>query len=147
MILRATVQRNFQTITCSQLKQVTVQKSIAELWTAVSNQMIRYQLTHTRLDQIHGFTISFSVLILPWFWQMLLRNWKISSKSLFWMWKQRANSRWQQQSYFTSILNNFSSRNFQIGIIFDPAVHNHKIKHYLNIIRENFMKMQNGYYR
>ena len=33
---------------------------------------------------LHGFTISVPVLILAVFWQLLLRNKKISSKSLFW---------------------------------------------------------------
>ena len=31
---------------------MTVQKSIAELWTVISNQMIKYQLLHTRYDLI-----------------------------------------------------------------------------------------------
>ena len=34
--------------------KATVQKSIAELWTIISNQMIKYQLPHTRSDQISG---------------------------------------------------------------------------------------------
>ena len=34
------------------LKKVTFQNSIAELWTLTSNQMIPYQLPHTRFDQI-----------------------------------------------------------------------------------------------
>ena len=43
----------FQTITSyRQLEKVTVQKSTAELWTVISNQMIKYQLPHTRFDQI-----------------------------------------------------------------------------------------------
>ena len=35
------------------------------------------------MDLIHGFTISFPVLILPVFWQLLLRNWAISSNLCF----------------------------------------------------------------
>ena len=31
---------------------MTVQKSIAELWTVISNQMIKNQLLHTRYDLI-----------------------------------------------------------------------------------------------
>ena len=34
--------------------KATVQKSIAKLWTVISNQMIKYQLPHTRSDQISG---------------------------------------------------------------------------------------------
>ena len=38
----------FQTITLQiQFEKVTVQKSIAELWTVISNQIIKYQLSHT----------------------------------------------------------------------------------------------------
>ena len=33
-------------------EKVTVQKSIAELWTVVSDQMINYQLPHGRFEQI-----------------------------------------------------------------------------------------------
>ena len=43
----------FQTITPQSLfEKVTVQKSIAELWTVISDQMIKYQLSHARFDQI-----------------------------------------------------------------------------------------------
>ena len=43
----------FETITSwSQFEKVTVQKSIAELWIVVSNQMIKYQLSHTRFNQL-----------------------------------------------------------------------------------------------
>ena len=49
---------------------------------------------------IHGFTISVQVLLLPIFRQFLLRNGKISSKSLFWNERtQRADNRWQQQLF------------------------------------------------
>ena len=37
----------------SQFEKVTVKKSIAELLTVISNQMIKYQLPHTRFDQIN----------------------------------------------------------------------------------------------
>ena len=68
---------------------------------------------------IHGFTILVPVLIWLVFWQLLQRNGKILSKSLFWNEQtQRADSRWQQESYFTSTLINFSIIYFQIGIIF-----------------------------
>ena len=41
------LETKFQTITSSsQFEKVIVQKSIAELWTIISNQMIRYQLSH-----------------------------------------------------------------------------------------------------
>ena len=43
----------FQPITStSQFEKLTVQKPIAELWTVISNQRIKYQLPHTRFDQI-----------------------------------------------------------------------------------------------
>ena len=62
---------------------------------------------------------SISVLILSVFRHLLLRNWKISSKSLFWnKWTQHADRRWQQESYFTSTLINCSIIYLQIGIIF-----------------------------
>ena len=41
----------FQTVT-SQFGNVTIQKSIVELWTVISDQMIKYQLIHTRFGQI-----------------------------------------------------------------------------------------------
>ena len=42
-----------QTITFqSPFEKVTAQKPTAELWTVISNQMIKRQLPHTRLDQI-----------------------------------------------------------------------------------------------
>ena len=43
----------FQTITSwSQFEKVTVQKSIAELCTVISNRMIKYELHYTLFDQI-----------------------------------------------------------------------------------------------
>ena len=36
----------------SQFEKVTVQRSTAELWTVIFNQMMKYQLTHTWFDQI-----------------------------------------------------------------------------------------------
>ena len=33
-------------------QKVTVQKSLVELWTVISNRMIKYQLPHTRFDEI-----------------------------------------------------------------------------------------------
>ena len=43
----------FQTITSLvHFEKVTLQKSIAELRTVISNQIINYQLPRTRLDQI-----------------------------------------------------------------------------------------------
>ena len=35
-----------------QFEKVNTQNSIAELWTVISNQMIKYQLVRTRFDQI-----------------------------------------------------------------------------------------------
>ena len=60
------------------------------------------------ITAIHGFTISVQVLIFPFF----------SCKSLLWNEQtQRADSRWQQQSYFTTTSINFSIIYFQIGIM------------------------------
>ena len=43
----------FQTIaSLSQFEKVTVQKSIAVLWTVISNQMVKYQIPDKQLDQI-----------------------------------------------------------------------------------------------
>ena len=36
----------------SQFEKVTIQKSTAELWAVISNQMIKYQFPHTWFDQI-----------------------------------------------------------------------------------------------
>ena len=51
MVSKATVQE-------TKIKQskitvkVTVQKAIPELWSDISNKMIKYQLSHIRFDQI-----------------------------------------------------------------------------------------------
>ena len=46
----------FQTISSlSQFEKVTVQKPIAEYWTVISNQLIKYQLANTRFDQISDY--------------------------------------------------------------------------------------------
>ena len=46
------MQWKFQTITSySQFEKVIVQKSIAELWTIIPNQMINYQLSYAPDDQ------------------------------------------------------------------------------------------------
>ena len=102
---------------------------------------------------MHGFTISVPVLILSIFipiahlyypfitiTQLLLRNGKISSKSVFWIERtQRAISRWQQQSYFRSFLNNFSIIHFQIGIIiWFNCYQQPNIKYYLTPKRRIF---------
>ena len=61
------------------------------------------------LGTIHGLTTSVTVFILPVFGQLLLRNGKILSKSLFWKERTwRADSRSQHESHFTSTLVNFS---------------------------------------
>ena len=84
--------------------------------------LVKKILTHLLIRQtetIQGFTISVPVLTLPVFRQLLLRNGKISSKSLFWNERtRRTDSRWQQESYFTSTLISFSITLFQIGVIF-----------------------------
>ena len=91
---------------------------------------------------IHGFTISVPVLILPVFWQLLLRNGKISSKCLFWNERtQRADSRWQQQSYFTSISINFSIiYMFKLVLYFNSVIISNQIKYYLARNRGIFCK-------
>ena len=52
--LKSTVQKQSpkQSIPKVSLKKVTVQKSIAEILTVISNQIIKYQLPHTRFYQI-----------------------------------------------------------------------------------------------
>ena len=92
---------------------------------------------------LHRFTISVPVLIWPIFWQLLLRNGKIWSKSLFWNEQtQGADSRWEQQSYFTSTSSNFSIIYFQIDIVFQLKYYqspNHYYFYYLAIKRRNFL--------
>ena len=47
-----TEETKFQTIIFqSQFEKVTVQMSIAELWTVISDQMNNYQLPHAQFDQ------------------------------------------------------------------------------------------------
>ena len=54
MVLKATVQKQSskQSLPKVSLKKIAVQKSIAKHWTVISNQIIKYQLPHTRNDQI-----------------------------------------------------------------------------------------------
>ena len=86
-------------------------------------------------DKIHGFTISVLVLILPVFRQLLLWNGKIWSKYLLWNVRtKRADSKGQQESYFTSTLINFS------------IIISNQTKHYLPINRDNFPQIQYGFY-
>ena len=61
----------------------------------------KYQRSIAAFDTtICGLRISVPVLILPVFWQFLLRNGNISNKSLFWKERtQYVDSRWQQQSF------------------------------------------------
>ena len=117
----------------------------------------RIEIEYGDFQAIHGISISVPVLILPVFRELLLRYGKLLSKSLFWNErKQRADSRWQQESYFTSTSINFSTIYFQIDIIFqlnyyqwpnqvlliiDPN------KYYLSIYRKNFLQIQYDFYR
>ena len=58
--------------------------------------------------------------LLPVFRQLLLRNGNISSKCLIWNeWTQQTDGKWQQESYFTSTLINFSIIYFQTGNIIE----------------------------
>ena len=41
-------------------KKVTVQKPIAELWTVISEEMIKYQLTHAQFDQISDINMTYT---------------------------------------------------------------------------------------
>ena len=54
MVLKATLRKESskQSLPQVSFEKVTVQKSIEELWNVISNQMIKYQLSHTRFDQI-----------------------------------------------------------------------------------------------
>ena len=52
MVLKATLQKKVPNNRfLSQFEKVTVQKPIMELWAGISNQMIKYQLPHTRFNQ------------------------------------------------------------------------------------------------
>ena len=71
---------------------------------------------------IHGFTIPVPILIFPIYWQLLLRNGKISSKYLFWKERtQRWDSIWQHYTYFKSTLNSLSIIQSQILIQMSSA--------------------------
>ena len=90
---------------------------------------------------MHGFTISVLVLILPVFRHLLLWNGKILSKYLFWNVRtKRPDSKWQQESYFTSTLIYFSI------IISNWIIISNQTKHYLLINRDNFPQIQYGFY-
>ena len=54
MVLKATLrkQSSKQSLPQVSFEKATVQKTIVELWNVISNQMIKYQLSHTRFDQI-----------------------------------------------------------------------------------------------
>ena len=53
-------------------------------WNSYNNLILRILRILFQWDKIHGFTISVPGLKLPIFWQLLLRNEKISSKCSFW---------------------------------------------------------------
>ena len=78
------------------------------------------------INTIHGFTISVPVLILTIFWQLLLRNGKMSSKCLF----------WKERTY--AALNLY---------YLDATVISNQIKYYLTKNRENFPEVQYVFYR
>ena len=104
------------------LKEKEISRSISEVkvfhpWNQKYGNLFQIQPESEK----HQYTDlqSVSVLILPVFRQLLQRNGSISIKYLFWNeGTQRADSRWQQQVYFTSISINFSIIYFQIGIAF-----------------------------
>ena len=91
---------------------------------------------------IHAFQCQVSLLILPVFWQLLLRHEKISSKSLIWNKRtQRADSRWQvpQVTLLLYI--------FKLLLYFNSSIINNQMKYYLAINRSNFLQIQYGFYR
>ena len=90
------------------------------------------------ISLIHWFTISVPVLTLPVFRQLLLRNGNISR--LFWNeWTQRAESRWLQQSYFTSI-SKLVLNVFKIVLYFKSIINSNQIKNYWAIIEGIFYR-------
>ena len=54
MVFNVTIQKQSskQSLWNNQFEKVTAQKSIVELWAFIFNQMIKYQLPHTRFIQI-----------------------------------------------------------------------------------------------
>ena len=48
MVLKATVQKQ----SSKHLRFIVSLKSLAELWTVISNQMVKYQLSYSQFDQI-----------------------------------------------------------------------------------------------
>ena len=91
---------------------------------------------------IHGYTVSVPVLILPIILVVVVKKWRNFDK-IFVLNRaheqtHRPNSRWQQQSYFTSFLNNFATY-FRIGITFHSTVISNKIKY--QGIRRNLIEV------
>ena len=63
-------------------KKLAVKKFIAELWTAISNQMIKYQLAYTPFDQIsdHKYNIHWYGKV---FTKLLLQAFNKNNKVMF----------------------------------------------------------------
>ena len=97
---------------------------------------------------INGFTISVSVLILPAFQQLLLRNKIISSISLVET-SERSVQTADNKSKFTSQAPQVTLVLFIFKLIFyfNSSIISNQIKYYLAINTENFLQIQYGFYR
>ena len=97
---------------------------------------------------INGFTISVSVLILPAFRQLLLRNKIISSISLVET-SERSVQTADNKSKFTSQAPQVTLVLFIFKLIFyfNSSIISNQIKYYLAINTENFLQVQYGFYR
>ena len=97
---------------------------------------------------IHGFTILVRVLILPVFRQLLLRNRKMSSKSLFWNERtQRTVSRNNSKITSQALQLTLVLYIFKLVLYFNLIIVSDEIKYYLAINRGNFLQIQYGFHR
>ena len=77
------------------------------------------------ITQIHNLSLGFHIIL---FWELLLRNGKISSKSLSW-------NEWAACIFFKLIL------------YFDSAVISNQVKYHLTANRGNLLQVQHGFYK
>ena len=71
-------------ISLNQFGKVTAQKYIVELWTVISNQMIKYHLPHRRLDQITNTCIErYPLSYLLWYRHVTLDRFLSTIQCLF----------------------------------------------------------------
>ena len=100
---------------------------------------------HDTKKVIHGFTM---VLILPVFRQLLLRNRKMSCKSLFWNERtQRTVSRNNSKLTSQALQLTLVLYIFKLVLYFNLIIVSNEIKYYLAINRGNFLQIRYGFHR